>query len=105
VLPAKSRISTALKLSAVKIKAGHERAERLSVHVVPKAGGTSDGKVTIKAGSIKLCAVRLAKAKGSCRLSAKELRPGTYHLTAAYRGSGRQFAASISPKKTLTVTH
>ena len=74
------------------------------MHVAPKAGGTPGGKVTVKAGSVTLCVISLAKAKGTCKLASKKLRPGTYHLTASYPGSIR-FAASTSPKKTLTVTH
>jgi hypothetical protein len=104
VLPAGSATSTGLTLSAARLKAGHEQAERLSVHVAPKAGGTPGGKVTVKAGSVTLCVISLAKAKGTCRLASKKLKPGTYHLTASYPGSIR-FAASTSPKKTLTVTH
>ena len=33
-----------------------------------------------------LCVIRLSAAKGSCRLSAKRLRVGTYRLAATYRG-------------------
>ena len=74
------------------------------VQVRPKVSGTPGGKVTVKAGSVTLCVINLAKTKGSCKLASKKLRPGTYHLAATYPGSPR-WAGSVSPKKTLTVTH
>ncbi len=43
------------------------------------------------------------KAIGSCRLTASQLRPGTYHLVATYQGS-TFLAASESKKETLAVT-
>jgi hypothetical protein len=95
--------STVLTLSAAKAKAGHEQSERLSVQVTPSVTGTPAGKVTIKAGSTTLCAITLKGAKGSCTLTASELRPGTYQLTASYPGA-TPYAGSTSPKKALTVT-
>jgi Bacterial Ig-like domain (group 3) len=92
-----------LTLSSRRATAGHEQAERLTVRVTPRTGGTPGGKVIIKAGSAAVCTITLAKAKGACRLKSSQLRRGTYHLTASYRGS-RVYAASTSAKKTLTVT-
>ena len=102
--PARSSTLTALTLSTARVKAGHEQAERLAVHVTTRGGGSPAGKVTVKAGSVTVCTIKLAKAKGSCKLAPKALRPGTYHLTAAYPGSIHN-GASTSSKKTLTVTH
>lgn len=45
----------------------------------------------------------LVSGKGSCRLTASELRPGTYTLTVAYPGTAN-FGGSVSPRKALTVT-
>jgi large repetitive protein len=97
--------ATALKLSAAKIKSGHEQSEHLTVAVKPtiSGSGTPAGKVTIKAGSVAICVLTLKKATGTCTLTAKKLRPGTYHLTATYAGAS-PFAGSVSARKTLTVT-
>jgi hypothetical protein len=93
---------TSLTLSAAKIKAGHEHSERLAVRVRATAGGTPAGRVTIKTGRITLCTITLKNSQGSCRLSQNKLRPGKYKLTASY-GGGTIYAASSSPKRTLTV--
>ena len=67
---------TSLALSAGRTRFGHERAERLSVKVTPRTGGTPGGKVTVKAGSRTLCVIRLAHGKGGCTLAAKQLQAG-----------------------------
>jgi Bacterial Ig-like domain (group 3) len=95
--------ATALTLSATKVKLGHEQAEHLTVTVKPGFSGTPAGKVTINAGGTRICVITLAKGQGSCTLTASKLRPGTYTLTATYPGT-TPYAASTSPKKTLTVT-
>ncbi|HEY3907254.1 MAG TPA: Ig-like domain-containing protein [Streptosporangiaceae bacterium] len=104
VLPARSATATALTLSAPKIKAGHEQSEHLTVRVSGQLSSTPTGKVTITTGSATICVITLAKGKGGCMLASGKLRPGSYHLTAAYPGSS-SFGASISPNKVLTVTH
>jgi hypothetical protein len=95
--------ATALTLSAARVKAGHENSERLTVRVNARGGGTPAGKVTVKTGRTILCAITLKGGQGNCRLSQSKLRPGKYKLTAGY-GGGTVYAASSSPKKTLTVT-
>jgi hypothetical protein len=95
--------ATTLKLSAAKVKTVHEQAEHLSVQVNPQFSGTPAGKVTIKAGSARVCVITLKSGKGTCTLKASQLRPGTYHLTATYAAAA-PFARSTSAKKTLTVT-
>ena len=95
--------TTALTLSAGKVRAGHEQAEHLTVRVKPRTSGTPADQVTIKAGTTTLCKITLSHATGGCTLSKNKLRPGTYHLTASYAGTTR-FAGSASTKKTLTVT-
>ena len=70
--------------------------------VSAKTGGPPAGTVTVKAGSATLCVITLRSGPGSCTLTARVLRPGTYRVTAAYPGSP-DFAPSVSPAKTLTV--
>lgn len=95
--------ATGLTLSSPGATVGHEQSERLSVKVTPRTGGTPGGKVVIKSSSVTVCTITLAKAKGACTLKPRQLRRGTYHLTATYGGSP-VYAASTSGKKTLTVT-
>jgi hypothetical protein len=99
----KATTKTALKLSAVKVIYGHEQAGQLSVTVSPQyPGKTPTGRVTVKTSTGALCAITLSSGKGSCTLSAKRLKVGTYHLFATYGGSTR-FDGSTSATKTLTV--
>jgi hypothetical protein len=96
--------TTALKLSTTRVKFGHEQSEKLSVQVKPTFTGPAPaGRVTIKAGSRTLCVISLQKAKGSCRLGASKLRPGTYTLVATYPGKS-PYAKSPPARKMLTVT-
>lgn len=93
--------STALAVSATRITYGREQSERLSVTVKAKSG-TPAGKTTVKAGTVTVCVITLKSGKGACTLTAKRLKPGTYHLVASYPGTAR-FAGSVSARKTLTV--
>ena len=103
VTPAKATSETALKLSAKKVTYGDEQAEHLSVTVSPQhSGPTVTGTVTIKASATTLCVIKLKSAKGSCSLSARRLKAGTYHLVATYGGSAN-YKGSTSVKETLTV--
>jgi hypothetical protein len=47
--------------------------------------------------------IELARAKGSCTLTAKKLKPGSYRLTGIY-GGDRTYDGSAYPAQTLTVT-
>jgi Bacterial Ig-like domain (group 3) len=94
---------TFLSRSPAKVRFGHEQLEHLSVQVTARNGGTPGGNVTIKAGTVRLCVITLKDGKGSCALTAKELRVGTYHLAAHYRGSAL-FAKSASGTVKLVVT-
>ena len=80
------------------------RTSGLTVTVHPAVSGTPapTGKVSVKAGTATVCTITLASAKGSCTLTASQLAPGTYQLTASYPGI-TPYAASTSPAKTLTV--
>jgi hypothetical protein len=91
-----------LTLSRSSVAYGHENGEKLTVKVTSPLGGTPGGTVTIKIKSTVLCTIRLAKGTGSCTLSAKRLKPGTYSLAASYGGSTYYTGASAT--KTLKVT-
>lgn len=95
--------STALTLSAAKIRSGHEQAEKLAVHVRARTSGTPGGTVTVKAGTATVCVITLAGGNGTCTLKASQLRVGSYQLTAAYGGS-QVYSASTSARHPLTVT-
>jgi large repetitive protein len=98
--------TTALSLSKTRVKVGREQAEILTVTVKSTISGTGTpgGNVTIKAGTMTVCrAITLHSGKARCTLSARQLRRGTYHLTARYAGA-TLFTASTSQRKTLTVT-
>ena len=98
----KATTKIALKLSATNITYGHEQTERLSVTVSPEFAGTMPtGTVTVRMSTTTLCKITLASGRGSCRLSAKKLKAGTYGLVATYGGS-TNFKGSTSAKKTLT---
>ncbi|MGD0701478.1 MAG: Ig-like domain-containing protein [Trebonia sp.] len=98
----KAITKTGLVLSKSSVTFGHEQAERLSVTVAPQFGGTPAGTVTIKAGTRTVCTLTLKSGKGSCALTAKELKPGTYQLAASYPGKGG-FTGSASARRTLKV--
>jgi Bacterial Ig-like domain (group 3) len=99
---AKAASKSTLSLSAARVTYGHEQAEHLTVTVTPQYSGTPSGKVTIKAGTATICTITLASGKGSCTLTARQLRVGTYTLAASYPGSS-DFTSSTSARKTLTV--
>jgi hypothetical protein len=82
---------------------GHEQVEHLSVTVSPQDSRTTPtGKVTIKASTTMLSVIKLKAGKGSCSLSARRLKAGTYSLVATYGGSAN-FKGSTSAKETLIV--
>jgi hypothetical protein len=93
--------STALALSSAKTTYGHENAEKISVVVSPESRDPG-GEVVIKVGKTTLCAITLKSAKGSCKLTAKRLKPGSYALIASYLGAPG-FKPSTSAGRKLTV--
>jgi hypothetical protein len=103
VIPAKASSEIALKLSAKKLTYGNEQTERISVAVSPQhSGAMATGTVTIKTSATTLCVIKLSSGKGWWTMSAKKLKPGTYHLVATYSGS-KNFKGSTSAKETLIV--
>jgi hypothetical protein len=99
----KAATKTSLSLSAASVKYGNEQAERLSVRVAPQFTGTPPGKVTVRAGSTVVCVITLVSGAGSCTLTARQLAPGSYPLSASYPGS-TDFTSSASAKQALVVT-
>ena len=91
---------TLIGLSTGTVVYGREQAERVSVkvtaHLAVPRGGLS------WAGSKAVCSIPLKTGKGSCLLTAKELRPGKYHLQARYSASA-PYAQSTSVLRTLVV--
>ena len=95
--------TTSLDLSAATVTFGQEQAGKLSVTVTAASGGTPRGVVTVTANKATVCLIVLGSGTGSCRLTPKGLRPGSYALTARFFG-GPGFAGSASVPATLTVT-
>jgi hypothetical protein len=93
--------AAAISLSTAKITYGHETAERISVSVHPEADDPK-GKVVVKAGKATVCVITLSSAKGSCKLTAKQLKPGNYAMTATYSGAPG-FRSAVSGASKLTV--
>jgi hypothetical protein len=89
---------TTLKLSATTVTYAKEKVEKLSVSVNPQYKGTPGGTVAVRDSTVTLCVVTLAKGKGSCALSAKQLKPGHYSLVATYAASPTNFKDSASKK-------
>lgn len=98
----RARSATRLKLSARRLKFGHEQAERLSVTVRPQFAGVPAGTVVVTGRRGTVCTLVLRAGKASGSLRRKQLRPGTYHLVATYHGS-RDFTRSTAAA-TLTVS-
>jgi hypothetical protein len=63
------------------------------------------GTVTIREGihAKALCVVKLSAGRGSCTLSPRALKVGTYYLFATY-GASASFGASSSANYVLNVT-
>jgi hypothetical protein len=102
VLRAKSATATTLALSPATVSFGREQAAHLTVRVTGQPGDVPSGTVTIKAGSTIVAVITLHHGKGVKTLTARQLRPGVYHLTAHYGGDlGNK--ASASRSKVLTV--
>jgi hypothetical protein len=98
----KAKTATSLTLAKPAVTYGHETAENLTVAVSHLGGIYADGKITVRAGSRTVCLVTLSRGHGSCTLSAKALKAGTYHLVASYPGNA-YYLASASASKTLKV--
>jgi hypothetical protein len=93
---------TKLKLSTVTASYGKEQSVRMTF-TVASAYGTPTGTVTVGAGGIRICTTTLKSGKGSCVLTAKQLKVGGYRLVANYSGSAT-YSNSASSPATLKIT-
>jgi Bacterial Ig-like domain (group 3) len=93
---------TLIGLSTGTVHYGREQAERVAVKVVTAHLGIPTGRVVVWAGTKAVCVIPLTSGKGSCLLTAKELRTGTYHLVARYSATA-PYAQSTSVARTLVV--
>jgi hypothetical protein len=98
----RAKTSTTLTLAKPEIRYGHEGSEKLTVSVSHVGSVYATGKVAVKAGSKTICTITLSKGTGSCTLSTKALRTGTYRLAASYGGDGN-YLSSGPGTKTLKV--
>jgi len=94
--------STALTLSKPTVTYGHESAEKLTVKVSHVGSGYATGKVAVRAGKTTICTITLRKGTGSCTLSGKRLKDGSYKLVAVFAGNA-DYNPSTSPGKVLKV--
>jgi hypothetical protein len=101
--PGQIQTTTSVALSAATVPFGREQAGQISVTVTAASGRAPRGVVTVTANKATVCLIILGSGTGSCRLTPKGLRPGTYALTARFFG-GLGFAGSASAPATLTVT-
>jgi autotransporter-associated beta strand protein len=98
-----AKTTTTLKLRRAKVDYGKETEERLNVKVSAQSGVLSPtGQVSMKEASKTLCVITLSSRSGSCVLSAKQLKVGTYDIVASY-GGATNFVASNSGSVTLSV--
>ncbi len=94
--------TTSLALSAPSVPFANEQTETLTATVTPAASGIPTGHVTVKSGSTTVCTIALANATGKCTLTASQLPPGSYPLTATYSGDDL-YTTSADTTQTLTV--
>jgi hypothetical protein len=96
--------TTGLSLSSAGAVYGQEQAVKASVTVTSASDLAVGGSVTVKSGSATACTITLVPGfGGSCTLPATAFPPGTDQVTATYGGS-KDFNASSSSAKTLTVS-
>jgi Big-like domain-containing protein len=94
--------TTSLTLSAPSVPFANEQTETLTATVTPATSGTPTGHVTVTSGSTPVCTIALASATGTCTLTASQLPPGSYPLTATYNGDSLNLT-SADTTQTLTV--
>jgi len=94
--------TTSLTLSAASVPFANEQTETLTATVTPATSGTPTGNVKVTSGSATVCTIVLANATGKCTLTASQLPPGSYPLTATYSGDDI-YITSADTTQTLTV--
>ncbi len=81
---------------------GSEGKAAFSVTVTSGAG-TPTGTVAIDNGPTTLCTVTLSGGTGTCTLTASQLAPNTYSITAVFSPANANFATSPSTAQNLVV--
>ena len=79
-----------------------ERREHLTVIVKLAFGAMPTGTVLVTAGHTTLCVIKLRAGRGSCVLTNRQLKTGTYRVRAVYRGNA-DASPSDSGSKTLRI--
>jgi hypothetical protein len=97
-----ARGTPALSLSRSAVTYGSENAEKFTVSVSHVGSVRPTGKAQVRIGGSALCAVTLSNGAGSCMLTARQLRAGTYTIVAVYLGDVNYHSAQ-SAAKTLKV--
>jgi hypothetical protein len=97
-----ARSTPALSLSRSLVTYGSENAEKFTVSVSHAGSVYPTGRVQVRIGGTTLCTVTLSKGTGSCTLTARQLRAGTYAIIAVYLGDAN-YHSSQSAGKTLKV--
>ncbi len=95
--------AAALRTTRAAAGYGHEGTVHLTLSVTSPLGGTPAGRVTVKAGQLTLCTLTLYAGKGGCTLTNKQLKAGSYALTATYAGSAAYLTA-VSPAVSVKVS-
>jgi hypothetical protein len=101
---AKAPTAAVLSLSQKSLKYHSEHAESFSARVGVGAGVPyATGTVVVMTGTQKLCRITLVHGKGSCSLTASELKVGSYPISLHYAGSS-DLRASSSRAEMLVVS-
>ena len=61
------------------------------------AGLTATGTVTVRSGGKVVCVMTIKDGKGTCKVSAKDYKPGTVTYTGTYSGGGGMKASTSKP--------
>jgi hypothetical protein len=85
-----------------KVSYGAEGAQKITVTVQATTPAPA-GRVTVTANGKAICTITLKNGTGACRLTPRQLKPGSYQVTAAYHGAV-PYKASSSAKKTFKIT-
>jgi hypothetical protein len=99
-----NQATTVTKLTfTTPITFGSEQAANFMVTVTSPGGATPTGGVAVYAGTKKVCVAGLGNTgHGTCTLTAKQLKAGTYKMSAKYLGNAN-LKASKSAVTNLVV--
>jgi hypothetical protein len=88
--------------SSPKVTYGHEQTGKVTATVRATWPTAPSGTVTIRFGSVTACTITLRHATGTCMLALKRFKPGTYKVSAAYRGDANFNGSTASKPVTVT---